>query len=273
MITCTNSLQNGGFFLNRKFTYIYFALASLAAITFRLFLLIFSIDAKTGFIKDGYKEISIFMLALIFIALGLVFVFAFKLKPQVIKSTDSSSIVNKVVSFLFAISILFEILFSPLAKTLPPNYKPLDTILGLLSFGVIICSSFKKELKLKFSSLFNVILLVFFIFRLIGIFTIFSAFSMIVDIVFELLALCAMLIGFLFYTKCESLGFENINTSISFASFLFSGALGFTASIPKILLNLTGNSDYIHINSVPMYSVFFASAFLLLYSIEKYRSK
>ena len=96
---------------------------------------------------------------------------------------------------------------------------------------------------------------------------------MIVDIVFELSALCAMVIGFLFYSKCESLDEEDVNLSLSFASLLFSSGLGFTASVPKILLNLTGNSELIHINGIPMYSVFFASLFLLLYSIERFKAK
>ena len=255
-----------------KFAYLYFALASVAAIAFRLFLLIFSIDSESGFIKLGYSGISIFMLISIAFAVGLIFVFSYKTKNDFI-NPRFPSIFNKAASFCLGISILLEILLSPLRNMLPVTHAQIDMILGILAFAVLILSAFKKELGIKFSPLFTVIILIFFIFRLICIFTIFSAFSMIVDIVFELSALCAMVIGFLFYSKCESLDEEDVNLSLSFASLLFSSGLGFTASVPKILLNLTGNSELIHINGIPMYSVFFASLFLLLYSIERFKAK
>ena len=256
-----------------KPTYLYFALTSLAAVAFRLFLLLFSIDSTSGFLKDGYWGISAFMLILIILALVFVFILSLRTKDVKLFKTSSSSIYSKIVSFLFAVSILFEILFSPLAKFLPVLLRLADLILGVLAFLVIILSAFYRELNFKYNPIYNVAILVFFIVRLICVFTIFSAFSMIIDIVFELAALCGMLVGFLCFSKCENFEQEKIKSPLYFAALLFSSALGITASLPKVLLNITGNSEYIHINGVPMYSVFFASIFLLLYAVENFKDK
>ncbi len=255
-----------------KVAYTYFAIASFAAIAFRLFLLIFSIDSASGFVKTGYSAISVFMLVLIALALALVFVFSYKTKVAFSKP-KRTSILQKIVSFAFAVSILVEILFSPFSDMLPERQAQIDMVLGLFAFASIILLTFKKELRLKISPLFSVAILIFFIFRLICVFTIFSTFSMIIDIVFELFSNCGLLIGFLFYSKCKCLSEEDINKPLCFASLLFSSALGLTASVPKVLLNVTGNAHFLHINSTPMYSVFFASLFLLLYSLKKFRSK
>ena len=257
--------------MNRKFTYLYFALASVAAVAFRFFLLFFSTDSDSGFIKDGYKELSIFMFVLILLGLCLIFVFALKAKAKELINPNCTSLTGKIVSFLFAVSILLEVLLSPLAKNLSPMVRTFEIVLGFLSFGVLICSAFANELKIKVHPLFNVVILLFFIVRLIAVFLIFSAFSMILDVVFELLALCAMLIGFLFFAKCKNLSPEELNCPLAFASLLSSCALGFTASVPKLLLTLTGNSAYIHIKISPMYSVFFASVFLLVFTLEAFR--
>lgn len=255
-----------------KVAYIYFAIASVSSIAFRLFLLLFSIDSTSGFIKTGYSAISVFMLVLIALALALVFVFSYKTKIA-FNNSNRFSILQKIVSFAFAISILLDFVASPFTKMLPERQGQIDMVLGIFAFASIILLSFKKELKLKVNPLFSVVILIFFIFRLICVFTLFSAFSMITDIIFEFCALCAMIIGFLFYSKCKCLSEEDINKPLAFASLLFSSALGLTSSVPKLLLNITGNSHFIHINSIPMYSVFFASLFLLLYALRKFKAK
>lgn len=254
-----------------KLTYLYFALTSLATVAFRLFLLLFSIDSTSGFLKEGYWGISIFMLILIFLALAFVFILSLRTKDIIFLKPTSPSNYSKIVSFLFAVSILFEIMLSPLASLLPDLLRFADLVLGALAFLAILLSAFYKELNFKYNPIFSVVILVFFIVRLISVFTVFSAFSMIIDIVFELAALCGMLVGFLCYSKCENFELKKNKRQLYFATTLFSSALGITASLPKVLLNLTGNADYIHINGVPMYSVFFASIFLLLYAIESFK--
>lgn len=256
--------------MNRKFTYMYFSLATFAAVAFRLFLLLFATDTESGFIKPEYIASATFMIILIALAVTLIFVFSLRSSVSSFKQTVSPSIANKTVSFILGVSVFFETMFSPLSDMLHPTIQNLDLILGFATLVVLICSAFRKEFKINFNPLLNVVPLIFFIVRLIGIFKIFSAFSMIVDIVFELVALCALLVGFLFFAKCENFAQEGIKTTPTFAAILFSGSLGITASLPKIILNLTDNAEYIHINSVPMYSVFFASVFLLIYSIEHF---
>lgn len=259
--------------MNRKITYIYFSVATAASIAFRLFLLIFAIDPKSGFVKTEYFGLSTFMLILIALAAILVFVFSRSSNVTFSKEEKTTSLFNKVVSFSLAVTILFEVIFSPLSKMLPAFQQGLDLIAALLAFCTLICYAFQKELKISFNPLIYTLPLVFFIIRLVGVFTVFSAFSMIVDIVFELAALCALLVGFLFFAKCENFSSDNIKKQVAFASFMFASSLGLTASVPKILLNILGHSEYIHINSVPMYSVFFASVFLLLYSVEHFKFK
>lgn len=258
--------------MNRKFTYIYFVLSSLAAVAFRLFLLVFSTDIETGFIKDGYSTISIFMVSLIALAMGMVFIFGIKTKDINFSKENTYSTKNKIVSFLFAIAILFECIFSPIGKLLPFMQRQLDLISGVFAFAVLIWSAFEKELKFKIYPILKVVPLFFFILRLIAVFSVFSAFSMIVDIVFELVALCAMLVGFLFFSKCENFETATIKSPLYFGSLLFSAAIGFTASLPKILLSLRGHTEYIHINT-SVYTIFFASLFLTLYSVERFKSE
>lgn len=195
--------------------------------------LIFTIDEKTGFIKQQYTGISVAITLVILAGVASVGLISF--------AADGIKMCRKGKNpVLAAASVLVGIMFvCDTAAFISTGiifvwYDALLIISGLLSAGVFIAFGVKKVYPYKFSDILLIIPAFYCIVRLISIFVSTSELSLVTENVFLLFTNGVLLLFMFEFSKAENNIDETPKTKKISASGITACMLCFIQSVPKI---------------------------------------
>lgn len=253
--------------MNIKQSYLYFAVSAAVATLLRTLLLFFGIDAKSGFIKSEYVIPATVILALIAIGAILSFVFAMTAKATVKRSVPKSALF-KIMSILLAIVILYDTFFSKLDYSFSPWLRKLEYITSIIAAVVLISFVVMDFMDIEFPRILSIAPILFWFMRLIIIFTSFSTLANIPDNIFELAALCCILISSLHTAKTVCRETPPKKQPLSFALLLMTAFICFTTALPRLIVSLTGNSALLHVNDLPFMTTMISGIYFLTFAVE-----
>ena len=252
--------------MTARLNFIIFGLATLSGIILRTVMLLFTLDQKSGFFIPEYTIFAILILC--FLLLGGLTVFGVASSVRALKDRDISlgGIAFPVSLILFAVASVFETFFS----SLPHGTGLLGTIpygfITIAAAGSLIYIAICKIIKVNYPSVLSLIVVIFWIFRLILVFTEFSVSSLISDTVIETIFMCLSLIVFLFYSKIEC-GFIINKVQIFFGLTLLCGYVAAIGSVPRIIVLLFKTTS-VHLNLVPVTTSIAIAIFTIVLSAK-----
>ncbi len=262
--------------MSAKLNYFIFGVATLSGVALRTVMLLFTLDPKSGFVVNEYSVFAYLMAALL--CLGAVTVFGSSLAVKNVKDSEISlnGYVLPVSLILFSAGIVYESLFSSLPSDKGIFGPVLYGIVTVAAAASLIYIAVCKFIKAKYPPLLTLVPVVFWLVRLIVVFTNFSSLALVSDYVIETVFMCLALLTFFFYAKIEC------NQPIKHVRFFFAVSLvcGYAAtlcSLPRIILEIVVKSQAVHLNPVPFSTgivvAFFAVALSAKLLFEKLKEE
>ncbi len=255
--------------MNIKQSYLYFFIATASAIALRTLMLFFTIDTASGFIKTEYSVIATVMMAVIAVAVILVFVFALLTKSTA-EHTMPKSAVFKIASPILAVVILYDTFFSTMDYSLTAWQRSAEFILAVVAAASLIAFAITEFFDIQIPPLFTAAPILFWFIRLIIIFTSFSTLSNIPDNIFELAALCMILVASLQFSKLVCTELSPMKQTVVFATALSTASICFITSIPRAIVTLSENAHVLHRNDLPIMTTLVAGIYFLLFALSCY---
>lgn len=258
--------------LNIKQSYTFFFFATVATVALRTAMLFFTIDPQSGFINESYSALAYSILAIIFIAALMLFGFAYFFGKKEF-SEGSFGIVYKATAIAMSFVILFDSFASTSTFATFPWQKYLEIISAIVAAIYLTTSALSDVLSFKTPEILSVAPIVFWFVRLIIIFTSFSTLANISDNIFELAALCLLLLSSLNIAKLVCLPQSEKFTSFSFALFLTTALVCFVNSLPRAILIIGKNTEFLHKNDLPVMTTLMAGFYILLFAVNSFKDK
>ena len=247
-----------------KLNCIIFSLTTLAAIVLRSLMLLFTIDPVSGFVRTEYALPNLFITIALIAACIIVFATAMLLgskRPEEIKLSQPPLLCACIA---MSAAMVYETFFSVLLEGANPIQSVLHYVLTVVSAAVLIGSAVMKFLKLDFPKILTLIPVIYWIMRLIIVFTSFSEISAISDTIIETTTMCLTLITFLAFSKIEC-NQPIKRPKLFFATALLCGTVATLGSVPRIIAFFGAASHPQHLNTTPVFTslavAFFAIAF------------
>ena len=257
--------------MNIKQSYLYFFSATAFAVVLRILLLSFAIDSESGFIKSEYSVLAGIMLAVITVVAVLCFVFGYLTKAT-LKASLPKNTAFKVVSLFLGTVILYDTIFSTMEYTISPWQKTLEFITAIIAAVALISNIIMDAMKIEYPRYITIAPILFWLLRLVIIFTSFSSLANIVDNIFELAALSLILLSSLEVAKMICIETEKKKQTINFALLLTTSLVCFVTSLPRAVVAITGYANMLHENDLPIMTTLVAGIYFTAYAISCYKT-
>lgn len=253
--------------LSKKQTYLFAFLATVVAVALRSAMLFFTIDTKSGFIKAEYLFFGGAILAIIALAAVLVFVFSYLSKSK----SEWKEVKNPLFRFasaFLALVIIYDTFFNNANSGAADWQRTLEIILALVTSITFIVSALGEQISITPPALLSVVPVLYWFIRLIIVFTAFSSLATIPDNVFELCALCLMLIASLWYAKAVCLGIEGKQKAFIEPVMLTAAYVCFVTAIPRTVVMLSGSESLLHKTGLPVMTPIAAGIYFLVFALS-----
>lgn len=247
--------------MTSRLNYIVFALACISGIGLRTVMMLFTVDSVSGFIKPDYTFPAILLIVFLVAAAVVVFLSSLGVKERV--KAEATAPMGRLFAagcFVMSIAIIFETFISNLTNGTSVGQQTLHYIFSLAAAASLIYIGFCKFTGKAYPLLLTLTPILFWIMRLIIIFTGFSTISTISDTVIETVGMCLCLISFLLWAKieCDQLGDRRYG--LAFATLMLTGYVCLISSIPRMIADIFSVEQAVHLNTVPTFTAL-ASAF------------
>ncbi len=247
---------------------LFFGIALPASVLMRFLQLMFTVDEKTGFFRSEYKETGYYLLILIIICSAVTAALCFTSHRNPSRPPEKC-LPLAVVSFITAIVTGAEMFSESFAGTVMQWQSTLLMLAGIAAiaffaaYGVSLISDFKLP------PIAVAVPVIYFIIKIICVFTSVSSLALITDNVLFLAAYCTLLLFFLSFGKL----YNGIDKEYNFrklqATGFASAVLCLAQGLPHIIFNLINGNNYRHTSNISnialiIYGIF-AAAFTLSY--------
>lgn len=247
-------------------------MATAVAVVLRTLMLFFVIDTESGFIKSEYLAPAVFMVIMIVAAVLCVFVFSLLSKPKAAK-TLPDSLSFKIISPVLALVILYDTFFSTMEYSVSPWQKNLEMIFAVAAAAALVAFTVTEFFGYEYPKLLTAVPVLFWLIRLIIIFTSFSTLSNILDNMFELAALCLILISSLQCAKLACIELDKRKKRLIFATLTATASVCFITSVPRAAVMLSSNAQVLHQNDLPLMTTLVAGIYFLSFVLNCYPFK
>lgn len=255
--------------MNIKQSYLFFLISTVTAISMRTLMLFFVIDTTSGFIKTEYMTGFIIMTIIIAVSVILSFVFCYLAKPTV-ATRQPKGIFMKIISPILALVILYDTFYSTMEYSVTQWQKNLEILLAIAAATSLIIFSAAKILGFDFPPVITIFPVLFWLIRLIIIFSSFSSLANITDNIFEMATLCLMLLAFLNASRLSVFEISSKKQTLTFALLISATSLCFITSVSRAIVIVSGNSAILHKNDLPLLTNLVAGLYLLFFTLEAF---
>lgn len=150
-------------------------------------------DLATGFIESEMKTISVIITCIIAALALAVAVCAFTVKRNPVK-IPKTSLGLGLASFLLSFGILFDIANVYFSNNVPEWQAALVNISGLVSVVFFVCYGVTAFVSLHLPRALFIAPVIYWLFKLVCVFTAISSISLLTDYAFMMLAICGILL-------------------------------------------------------------------------------
>lgn len=236
-------------------------LGSFCAIIVRVIQVLFITEGDTGFFKKGYHGLGLAVsLFVFFIILAAAMYACFIPKRKIVP--HKTTFYLAISEFLMAAAIVYEAIFSQIGSNVPAWQILLQMIFGLLSAGTFVLDGLSFFTEKKVSPTLSISHILFWLVRVIIVFSSYITVSVVSENVFELTALCVSLVFFLNISK-----FQNSVGKLNLRSLTCLGITAFIScivySVPQIIALIVSGQPYFTFRGVS----FITDAVLALYIV------
>ncbi len=252
-----------------KHLILFFLVALPVSVLIRVFQVFFTIDGTTGFFKPEYKAFGLCMVVLVLaIIAATVFISVFirRCPPKMPRVKPSLGI----SSILLGLSILYETLNTSYAPNIPFWQKGLVIVFGGTSVVFFVAYGLKMFKNYHIKRRFYVVPVLYWMVKLIFIFTGISSLALISDNVFLVLSYCSALVFMLEYSKFANKIDVDMNYKKLFASGLAAVILCAVTSFPRFIAVIIGNTKILHESIVSSVTLFFTAVFIAAFIFNDY---
>lgn len=254
--------------MSQKLNFLVFAFSVLIGVTLRTFMLAFTVEYKSGFIKSQYTFLVVFMTILMLIAAALVFFCSYYQKRKNLKLPVSSNVISGVAEAVMAVAILYEAFFSSILSYISGIQFTLHKVASLVSAAALIYMCVCRFTKNQFPKIITLIPVVFWIIRVITVFTEFATLATVTDTVFETVSMCLALVAFLNFSK-QQCGIEVKSEKLNFAIYMLCGYFCALSSIPRFICYLISPNAFGYFSNIPAFTTFAAGIFVTVVALNK----
>lgn len=244
---------------------LFFSITLPLSVLLRTLELFFTVETDTGFFKNEYKSVGIYLLVLIIAVAASLAVICFTghRNPEHPPKTNPFM---SAAAILVAFSIGAELYNESFSGTVMIWQLTLLMLTGIAAAIYFVLYALTGFVNLRLPTLASVVPVLYLIMRIICSFTSISSLALISDNVLLLAAYCLLLLFFLSFGKLYcGIGAENEFRKLM-AWGLTATVLCFTQAVPHIIINLATNNGYQHTSNTANFSLLmfgiFAAAFV-----------
>ena len=224
--------------MSRYVNYILLGIATFSAIILRTVMSFFIIDTNSGFVRSENLGFAIFIIIVSLFAAAVVSFFSANNTTIKIKETNNKGLFFKTASVLLGV---ITILSAFVPNNLTVFQKSIETLLSLGFGAYLIATVFTKPQKDKLFDMWLIVSVVYWLVKLVNVFTVYSALSNTFDNIFEVFTISSVLFFFLFLSKSTCLEEEKKTTKGLNITAYLSCFMALSCSVPKAIIVLTNN--------------------------------
>lgn len=257
-----------GGFLKFKNIAIPFLVAIPTCFMLRLVQMLYTIDSATGFFKDEYKTMGVVLGAGLFVITALLAVLCFSAYERPEKVPEANVFLG-IAGIVFGLTVGYQIINESFVISIVQTWQIVALIIsGLLAALYLIVYGLSIICGFNIAKSCAIVLPVYFLFRIVCIFSTITYLSLTFETVITLASHCVTILFMLFFAKMVN----GINKNTNFKHLLAAGISGTVLcvadSLPRIVLELLGKLKYLHSNPSSAYTVLATGLFMtaLLFS-------
>lgn len=224
---------------------LFFYIALPASVLMRLIQLGFTVERKTGFFTAEHGKFGIYLLLMITVACASTAILSFTTHRSPERPPKKSRPLA-AAAFSAAAVTAAEVFSETFSGTVPAWQTSVLTLAGIAAFVFFIVFGLSLISDFSFPPIASAIPVVYFIARIICVFTSVSSLALISDNLLMLAAYCALLLFFLFFGKL----YNGLDRDLNFRKLLSAGLssvlLCFTQGLPHIVFNIIIGGGYNH---------------------------
>ncbi len=257
--------------INKKTVYLLTLLATVGIVVMRTVQNLLMIEPKTGFFIEAYQGVAGVMLigiAVIVLAVG-IYARICKDKP---KNAPKINVSIALAYVILAGAVFYELFFTEISKNIPVWQVALHLALGVATAGTFVLFAVSVFGRIDYTNMLGVIPVLFWSIKLIIIFSNYSSLATIAENVFELAALCGILLYVLNLAKLQNGVGEKIKDKfmcVSSVTFMLCGIY----SVPQMILYFTGNRQLAHTTNVTFITSAAVMIFVFVYALFTYKNE
>ncbi len=248
-----------------KLSYILFALATFTGVAVRTVMLLFTIDPFSGFIKTEYSSAAMAIIVFLVMAAAVVFLAGLLVRIETELTPSISGIPFSVGAVLFAVAAAYETFLSGFVPKAGGIQNILQYVTAILAAGSLLYIAVSKITNRPFLRYLSIAPIIYWMMRIITVFTGFSSISTISDTLIETASMCFTLLVLVFYAKIEC-GQPVKSYRLYFATALVNGFICAIGSIPRLVADILSVEQAIHLNTIPTFTSLATCVFSVLFA-------
>ena len=254
--------------MSQKLNLIIFAASVLIGIIVRTFMLVFTVDYNSGFIKSEYTALVICISVILFIAALLVFFSSFFKNKKTLKVKLPVNYIFGTAEILMAAAIIYEAFFSVLLNYIQGAQFTLHKVTSLVSAAALIYVCVSRFTGREYFKIITIIPVLFWITRVITVFTEFATLATVSDTILETISMCLALVVFLNYSKSQC-KIEVKSEKLNYATALLCGYFCAISSVPRFVCALITPNAFDYFANIPALTTFAAAVFATVIVLNK----
>lgn len=253
--------------MSAKLNLAIFGIVAAVGVIVRSFMLSFTVEQTSGFIKSEYLPWAIFIIALLTVSAVFVFFVAYFGKQKSVIPKKTANLIYSVSEIVLAVAILYEAFFSSLLKYAKPTQIIFHKLAAVLSVVALLYIAFCKLTGRDYSKYATIAPILFFITRIIIVFSEFAALATVSDTIIETICMCLALVTCLNYAKLScGIPIKSIRLYKSVAVLCsYACAVG---SVPRMVCFLISNNSFEYFANIPVLTTFAAALFAFAFAIK-----
>lgn len=241
------------------------------SILLRVIQMVYTVEDVTGFFKRGYAGMGFALLVAILIAFAAVFITSYTAR-RCPKNPPKVNLITGLFSLALGVSMAYQLFTEEFVSNVRSWQIVMLDITGALAAIYFIAFGFKMIVNYKLPKLFSLIPAVYWIFRLICIFTSISELALIVENIITLASNCLILLFMVSMAKLYN-GIDNEKNFKKLLSFGLCCAMAcFTDALPRIIALLSGHAEYMHGTLPAAFTVLMCGCFAASFTFSHFSS-
>ena len=251
--------------MGAKLNYIIFGTSLVLGVVLRVCMLLFTVETSSGFIEHDHMTAAVLIILLMLVAAILVFVSATGWKKAC--GIRFAPLLTSVTNIALAVAIFYEVLISSLLSYAPPVQSIMHKASGVLAAAALLYMAVCYFIRLEYPKIITIFPIVFWITRVITVFSEFAALATVSDTVIETAAMCLCLFVFMDSGKLEC-GLSVKSTRLTRAVSALCGYVCLISSLPRIIVLFTAPAAFTYFSNIPPYTTLAAGLVSIAFALR-----